>query len=410
MNISASSYARFNTCPRLYYYENVLRLVRVRQDGARAFGTMYHAGLEAWWRAMDGGHVPWRDADAALVEALKAVNASGAHIDTDPFEIARAEVMLVAYHARYIGLDFDTVTEGGGVEEAFDVALLDPEGKEIHGWRVIGKRDAFKRFNDIGRVRVVEHKQTASEIHGASDYWLRLKLAMQPSIYIDSAQRLGFDVNEALYDVSRRSDIRPLKKTPEEKRRMTKGKGCPHCGGRKGGRGGAAAGTGRIMITSQVDGDGRKLSKPIDVETTCTSCDGTGWHEAPHLDKKQRIEDESIEDFKARLADELLDEDDPNTPNEYFRMGVVTRTTEQIREARASLVVTTGLIGSLISWAQKIANDPRDVAARRCFPQNDGACTNQWGRRCDFLDVCSGAVNPFESPLYQVRTRSTTPT
>lgn len=401
MNISASSYARFNTCQRLYYYENVLRLVRVRQDGARAFGTMYHAGLEAWWRAMDGGDTPWREADAALVAAFKAVHDSGRHINTDPFEIARAETMLLAYHERHFELDFETITDGGGVEESFDVPLLDPDGKAIKGWRVIGKRDAFKRFTKIGRSRVVEHKQTSSEIHGASDYWLRLKLAMQPSIYIDAAQQLGFhEVNEALYDVSRRPDIRPLRKTPDEKRRMTKGKGCPHCGGRKGGKLGSAKGTGRIMITTPVDGDGRRLSKPVDVEVDCTSCKGSGWHEAPRLPANQRDADESIEDFKARLANELIED-----PDAYFRMGVITRSPEQIAEARANLVVTTGLIGSLITYAQSIASDPCDLAARRCFAQNDGACTNQWGRRCDFLDVCSGAVDPFESPLYQVQTK-----
>lgn len=399
-NISPTSYARFRMCPRLYYYQNVLYLVRVRQDGARAFGTMYHAGLEAWWRAMDGGDTPWRDADAALVAASQGIAAHAKHIDTDPFERARAEAMIEAYHFRYFELDFETVTLGDGVEESFDVALLDPDGRVIADWRVRGRRDACKKFKD-GRIKIVEHKHTKSEIHGASDYWARLKIDTQCSIYIDSAQKLGLDVNEALYDVSRRPDIKPLLATPEAKRRVTKGKGCPHCGGRKGGKLGAAKGTGKIIITTKVDGDGRLLPKPVDVESTCTSCNGTGWHDEPKLDARQRIEDESLEDFKARIHEELTED-----PNAHFRMGSVPRSREQLAEARADLVVTTGEIATLLNWARAESKDMRDTRARRCFPRNDGACTNQFGRRCDYLDICSGAVDPFESPLYAISTRT----
>ncbi len=88
-NISASAYAHWQTCHRLFYWQHVIKLERVRDDGARRFGTMYHAGLEAWWREMDGGDVPWRDKDAALVAAISAIAANAKHIDTDPFEVAR---------------------------------------------------------------------------------------------------------------------------------------------------------------------------------------------------------------------------------------------------------------------------------------------------------------------------------
>ena len=399
-SISPASYARFRTCPRLYYFTNVLYLERVRQDGARAFGTMYHAGLEAWWRAMDGGDDPWRDADAALVTAIKAIHSSGSHIDTDPFERARAEALITNYHARNFELFFETVTLGGGVEESFDVPLRDVDGVEIKDWRVRGRRDACKRFAD-GRVKVAEHKTTSMDISLASDYWTRLKIDTQISIYIDAAQQLGLDVHEALYDVSRRPTITPLKKTPEEKRRTTKGKGCPHCGGRKGGKDGASQGTGKIMVRTSVDGDGRPLAKPTDVETTCTSCDGTGWHEAPRLDAKQRLEDEPVEDFKARIHEEINAD-----PNAHFRMGSIPRSTSQLEEARADLVMTTGEIATFVSMAKERGDgDARSVAARRCFPRNDAACTNQYGRPCDFISVCSGAVEPFTSPLYRISTR-----
>lgn len=399
MHISSSGYATAMTCPRLWYFKYVLRLERTRRDGARGFGTMYHAGLAAWWSSMDGGDVPWRDADEALVLALRAIHESSTHIDTDPFDTARAEAMMTVYHARNFELHFESVEPGkSGVEEAFDIELLDPEGRAVPGWRVVGKKDAFKRFLD--GVKVVEHKQTSQEIHGTSDYWTRLRIDTQVSIYIDAGQRLGHNVDAALYDASRRPGILPKLKTPDEKKRITKGQGCPHCGGRKGGKGGALKGSGHIMTRTKVDGDGRPLPAPIDVQLTCTACDGTGWYEAPRLDARQRDEDETPEDFKQRCLEEIDDDVD-----KHFRMGTIRRSREDIEESRADLVFTTATITAMLTYAQKVSTSPRDVAARRCFPRNDGACTNQYGRRCDFIDVCSGAVDPYQSPLYQVRAK-----
>lgn len=397
-NLSASSYLKFRTCPRLYYWEEILRLHRVRQDGARAFGSMYHAGLEAWWRSADGGFVPWRDRDESLVLALKAIGDSARHVDTDPFEQALAEVMMVAYHARYYELDFETPHSGSGVEEWFSVELQDQYGRVVPNWRLTGKRDAMKKFAD-GRNKVVEHKSTRSEINGASDYWARLRLDHQVTIYIDAANRLGLPTSEALYDASRKPELRPRLATPEDRQKMTKGKGCRYCGGRAGGKQGVAAGTGRIMVRTKVDGDGNVLPAPQDVEVECTHCNGTGWSDAPRLNATQRTEDESPLDFKDRVAGVIAKD-----PNAYFRMGTVQRSEDDIAEARADLLMTTTEIDAFVSLGRK-SGDMRSVEARRCFPRNSKDCTNMYGRRCDFLDVCSGAVNPFESPHYAVRTR-----
>jgi hypothetical protein len=404
-NISASSYNQFSTCQRLYYFEQVLKLQRAKQDGARGFGTMYHAGLEAWWKAMDGGDVPWRDADGALVAAIAGIAEKGKHIDTDPYERGRAEAMMVAYHARYFELDFQSVQKES-VEVYFAMPLRDHDGTVIKGWRVTGKLDAFKRFKD-GRTKPVEHKQTGSEIHGASDYWARLSLDTQVSIYVDHARFAGIDAREALYDVSRRPELRPLKATPDEKRKMTKGKGCPHCGGRAGGKHGAAPGTGKIMITTQVDADGNRLPKKIDVETACTSCEGTGWQDKPRLQSNQRNEDESVIDFKLRVAEELA-----SMPDKYFRQGNVPRSDEQLAEMRGDLVMVSGIIGANLELSRKATKDGDMTApaARRCWSRNTQACTNIYGRRCDFLDVCTGVVpDPMRSLLYQIGRPPSTP-
>ncbi len=391
-NISASAYDHFHQCNRLYYWQHIIKLTRAREEGARRFGTMYHAGLEQWWKVMDGGDVPWRDKDSALVAALGGIHENAKHIETDPYEVARAEAMMLAYHARYFELDFESVHAEGGVELWFNMPLLDPDGKVVPGWRVTGRKDVMKRFADR-RVKPVEHKTTTSEIDLASDYWARLKVDMQCSIYIDSARFSGIDTHEVLYDVSRKPGNKPSKATPKEKHRYTKGKGCTSCGGRAGGKGGVAQGTGKVMLTVE------KAGKKVDVEATCQACEGSGWSEAPKLHADVRLQDEPVMDFKMRVADELRED-----PEAYFRQGIIQRTDEQLMSARANLVVTTGIIGSLTSLARSAtrSGEMGEQKAMECFAQNTQTCTSIYGRRCDYLDVCSGAADPWRSPLYQI--------
>ncbi len=404
LRMSASSYDQWMTCPRLFYFTQVLRIERVKEEGAAAFGKLYHSGLEAWWLAMDGGDMPWRHQDVGLVAASKAINDAASHLDTDPYDVAKAEAMLTAYHARYFELDFVTPV-GGGVEVPFDLPLRDEHGREVGEWRVVGRQDAIKRFSRIGRTRPVEHKTSGQEIHNGAPYWDRVALDTQVSIYVDAAQQLGHDTSEAMYDVSRKPDIRPYKQTPDEKRRFTKGKGCAVCGGRKGGKGGAAKGSGRLMVLLTKDGDGRPLAKPTESEIPCETCGGTGWFEAPKLDKRQHLEDEPVPDYKTRVAEELADDFDA-----HFRMVVITRTELQLAETRANLATTAGLIESMLTLAAQRSHGHLGMPeARRMFPQNTRACLSIYGAVCPFILVCKGAVNPAESKLYRLKTKREVP-
>lgn len=392
-SISASSYAKWHSCNRLYYYEYVLYLERVRQDGARALGTMIHAGLEAWWRVA-GDDAPWKEVDAALVAALAAIADHSKHINTDPLDTAKSESLLIVYHTRYATtLRFEPAYDGvESVEVAFNLPLLDPWGKEVDGWRLSGRKDAIKRFADK-RVRPVEHKSTTTKINAGSDYWKRLGLATQVSIYIDAAQRTGHpECDEAHYDVLRKPGLERQLATPIEKHRMTKGKGCTTCGGRAGGKLGVAQGTGEIMTL--VDGTPTK--------TECTVCGGSGWKpgEVPRLHADIRLTDEPLEEYRERLLEEL-----GSDPDSYFRQARIPRTRDQLMDARADLVTTVGIIGAMRSLAVKRSSGNLDeVDARDCYPRNDQACLNQYGRACDMLPICTGEIpNPMKSPLYQIK-------
>lgn len=392
LKISASTYNQFRSCPRLYYWSSVVKLDRIKQDGARRFGTLYHAGLEEWWKAMDGGDVPWRDKDAALVLAINGIHANAKHIDTDPFEVARALAMITAYHARYFELEFESVAINS-TEVWYELPLLDADDREVPGWLIVGKKDAIKRF--VSLVKPVEHKTTSQEINGGSDYWKAVAINTQVSLYIDASCRTGHQTDRLLYDVSRKPGEKPQLATPVEKRKFTAGKGCKECGGRAGGKLGVLKGTGKI-VRLVVDAGKKK-----EVQVDCEPCNGTGWVEAPKLYAKQRILDETHDDFRLRVTEEIASD-----PDMYFRMADAIRTPDQIRESRHDVFITTGEMGALLELArQKSDGDVTRNEARMVFPKNTQQCTNMYGRSCDYIDICSGGTNPWESSLFQIRKR-----
>jgi hypothetical protein len=235
-----------------------------------AFGTLLHHGLESWWLAAQDGH----DGDARLAAALDAVCQG----EADPFDLARASALLVGYTARWESEPLDVLS----VEAEFSTPLVNPAtGAASKTWRLAGKIDAIVR-DASGRVLIVEHKTSGEDISPGSDYWRRLAMNAQVSVYYDGARSLGFDVEGCLYDVIGKPKLRPKLATPEESRRYTK---------------------------------------------------------SGALDSRQRTTDETPDEFAARLGEEIA-----ANPDEYFRRGDVPRTERDLEEARADAWQTALLI------------------------------------------------------------------
>jgi hypothetical protein len=168
------------------------------------FGTLFHAALASWW-----GHAPEFRLEFALAETLEA---------SDPYEAAMARALIVGYDARWSDDRYAVLA----VEREFRVPLVNPEtGAKSRTWDLGGKLDAIARETS-GRVLLVEHKTTSSEIAPGSDYWKMLRLDGQVSIYFEGARASGYDVAACLYDVIRKPGQRPLKATPEDKRQYKK--------------------------------------------------------------------------------------------------------------------------------------------------------------------------------------------
>lgn len=139
----------------------------------------------------------------------------------DPFDLARADVMLAGYDARW-SADMDRY-EVLGVEEEFVAPVRNPEtGMPSRTWVLGGKVDVRVRDLETGGVLVVEHKTTSVDAGPGSDYLKRLRMDGQVTVYYAGAGTLGDAVEGCLYDVLVKPGQRPLKATPVESRKFTK--------------------------------------------------------------------------------------------------------------------------------------------------------------------------------------------
>lgn len=245
-------------------YEAGYLPVETDEESTRRFGTVMHVALEAWWRAVPLTAAPEPVLDAAL--------AALAGLAMDPFARAKAEVMMAAYHHRWIA-DAE-LYEVLAVEREFETALVNPlTGAESRTFRLGGKIDAIVRERATGRVLVVEHKTTSEDVSPGSAYWKRLRMDSQVSTYFDGAEAVGYRADACLYDVLLKPGQRPAKATPPELRKYVQK-------------------TGKLYAN-------------------------------------QREHDETPEEFKVRLLEKMLED-----PVSYFARGEVVRLEQELHDAR----------------------------------------------------------------------------
>lgn len=206
--LTVSSLKTWRRCQRLYRlrYDQGYRVLRDVE--VLRFGSLIHAGLEAWLLGIRAG----MSGDALLLHVLQ-----GLPVVEDPYEQARAEALLCGYHYRW----HEERLEVLAVEAEFRADLINPDTDAAsRTWRLGGKLDAIVRTAD-GRTLIVEHKTSSEDISVGSDYWRRLRMDGQISAYYVGAQSLGYDVAGCLYDVIAKPTIRPLRATPLEARKYT---------------------------------------------------------------------------------------------------------------------------------------------------------------------------------------------
>lgn len=191
---------KFASCHRAFKfcYEDLKRPIKT--SDALNFGTAMHSMLEGYWN----GKVPM----------LPAMD--------DSYQEMTLLALFEGYQKRWLESDRMTY-ETIGTEMRFDAPLMNPEtGGVSKTFHLSGKIDALAKEKTTGKVVIVEHKTTGQDIGPGSDYWRKLPIDGQVSGYYCGAEALGHQASTCLYDVIRKPTIKPLKATPEDKRKYNK--------------------------------------------------------------------------------------------------------------------------------------------------------------------------------------------
>jgi len=311
--LTNSRLACFRACPRKHYLRYQLGLRPAEEGLALRVGSAFHRALEA----RDKGE----DVEAALAERLQ-----------DPFDLALVAAMFDGHARRWADHPLAAVA----TELAFDLPLKNPEtGAATPIWRIGGVIDAIVRLPD-GRLALKEIKTTSRDFCPGAEYWLRLHLDPQLSLYVLAARELGYEVETVLYDVTRRPAQKPLNATPVEERKYLQ------------------------KDSKQKDGTVRP---------------------AGSLYAGQRETDETPEEFAARVATAIAAE-----PERHFARIEIARLDQDLEECAADIWRLQRVVRDCQLEAERaVARGQRPTIA---WARSPDACTGQ-GVTCEFLSVCT---------------------
>lgn len=201
--LTVSRLKAFHSCPFRAHLRYQLGWREIKVSDALTFGTAAHEALEAWWTAPDGERL---------------TNALNRAIVDDKYQEEKLHAMLVEYDNCWrgeVGL-YDVMA----VEIEFNLPLINPMLRLHHEYfTMAGKIDAVVRDRATQMVCIVEHKTTSDDVSDPThDYWLRLQNDEQISHYYWGASgAMEEEIQGALYDVLRKPQVKPKRKTPEHK-------------------------------------------------------------------------------------------------------------------------------------------------------------------------------------------------
>lgn len=216
----------FRTCPRKHLYRYELGVRKSRQEDYFRLGGAFHLGLDL--RAQGKTEADAIAGAVAGYDTLPGWCQSDEQVAEWMVERETVARLLSGYFWRWSdpGPNVIVPAEVIATEQVFDLPVVNPEtGKASTLWRVGGKIDKIVKLSD-GRLAVMEHKTTGDSIEPGSDYWTRLEIDSQISLYMYAARQMGFNVATVLYDVARKPGIRPRKITRKDYDEIASGTYC----------------------------------------------------------------------------------------------------------------------------------------------------------------------------------------
>lgn len=173
--LTHSRMASARRCLRDHWYKYELGITREEEAKYFKVGRAFATALEIWHGT----------GDADKTVASLALD--------DPYDQIMALTLMDAY------IDMSAPLEFESVEQEFQIPLINPEtGAPSRTWELAGKIDGLTTDS------VIEHKTTSEDISPDSEYWARLRVDPQISLYALASGR-----NKVLYNVIRKPAIRP---------------------------------------------------------------------------------------------------------------------------------------------------------------------------------------------------------
>jgi hypothetical protein len=325
--LTASRLRVARRCKREHRIRYELGYVPAVEAEELLFGTLIHLALEAWWLAVKAGLIPEEWSNHALA-ALKGAKA-------DPFDRARAEAMVMGYHARWESEA--AYYEVLGVEERFETDLVNPDtGAPSRTWRLGGKLDVRVRDRRDGLVKFIEHKTSADDLSPGSVYWQCLRMDGQVSVYFDGCEALSEQADAAIYDVLGKPLQRP----------------------------------GQVPL---LDEHGNKIV--LDAKGERVKTQQGKWRQTSDAVQGFVLQtrDETVDEYRARVVEAICTNGD-----KFYGREAVVRLEQELKDARFDI------------WSTAKELRENELAGRA--QRNPDACRRN-GKLCPYFDACTGAAS-----------------
>lgn len=198
-NSSISTYKR---CPYMYSLAYVLGLRPIRNaKGPLWFGSGLHLGLEV---INKGGKL----GDALSQVQADMLSSRTFEPEQDVWEdIIKVQELLIGYVQCYGASARKPIY----VEKKFHLPVIQQGAPHdaAHGVHIGGKLDFV--FEEAGLRYLEDHKTTGEDIDPGADYWLKLLMDGQMSMYCYALMRMGEQVDGVVYDLIHKPRIRVKK-------------------------------------------------------------------------------------------------------------------------------------------------------------------------------------------------------
>ena len=332
----------FKTCARKHFFSYELGIRRASDATPLRFGSAVHVGLHAW----KGGATP----EEAIVAAVTQFDATRPNDDAGLIEREQIARLLSGYFWRWSAVTMEVIDS----EIPFDVDLVNPEtGRSSRLFTEAGVIDAIVRLPD-GRLALMEHKTTGSGIEPESDYWQRLLIDSQISIYWAAAHAKGHAIETTIYDVIRKPTIKP-KAVPQGKIKLVEKMGAPQAALQKDFHG-IVEGTQAEIFTYDT-----YFNEP---------CEWNEWLTMPNFPG------ETSAMYGARLTHDI-----GQRPDYYYARQEIPRLPADLDEGAWDVWQTAKMI--------------RECQKFNRWPRNTSACIG-FGR-CEYFNLCTGGYDPTSS-------------